>query len=268
MVELIRLSHSADRVPLDPVPPGVDPERAEFSAAMRGLFGPEAGPPCEGDGSSRKRCGRGRQAHKTVEDNGLGVGLDLEDASVMASPLKAVAKAAGHESGEISSSVSEALAESKDAGDAGDAGGPGVESGGDATSNSAHGVLDSSKAGDGGKLTSAVPKAAQEVSTQGTSAEDDEAVAKGQGAAPRRTWETPEQARKRLRFRLNMVERRLDMSVGTTIGAPSRRSAIEPWIVTAVKKARSAGVGTLHGKALKIEEAVAAGEAGVTWYVD
>lgn len=90
-----------------------------------------------------------------------------------------------------------------------------------------------------------------------------------------RRWETPEEARERLRFRLEMVNRRLDLAVVVTAmgaaaagGSPRRLSpSTEPWVVAAGKVARAAGVGTMHGKALGAGETLSGGSPGVTWCV-
>ena len=82
----------------------------------------------------------------------------------------------------------------------------------------------------------------------------------------KKSWETPAEARDRLRFRLSIASRRMDVvaaAAAMTMKAESNKG--EPWAARMNRTARAAGVCAIHGKALQPEEAAAGGKKGVTW---
>lgn len=277
--QLIELSHSAGDCPSDPVAPGVDPKRAEFFAAMRGLFGPEAGPPDDDHRPLRRRVGQG-----TVEAAGtVGNSNPITTTSTVAAINETAEAPVGVEEGVTPSSLPGTTAEGAEGEGCEDGSdGPVVDVGGEEEQKvveangsppldpGTSGVSRTSTKGDTNELQAKEARAnhvlprqdmhSQEVTREGQP---------GKGAKDemhsRRTWETPEQARERLKFRLKIVERRLDIAVAAAASAAPRRSVAEPWISGAAKMARAAGVGTMHGRTLVSDDALAGGTAGVTW---
>lgn len=282
--ELIQLSKTAGKCPFQPPRPSIhsrrctttkaptasrdccavgecgvnenfDPERAEFIAAMRGLFGPEAGPP-DSPASMPQRLSSKKKVASASSQNANVTG------------------AGGGEGGE------EVI--------------KGGSGGGGATVASGTDSNTSRTTPDKASTTTAAPTTNGKVSANNTTLASSATSANTQNCAPghggksthdsrirateddeegkrlrnyRRRWETPEEARDRLRFRLEMITRRLDVAIASSAVGPPRRLQVEPWGVTAGKVARAAGVGSLHGKALADDEAIAGGKPGVTWWV-
>lgn len=220
--ELIRVSPSMGDCPYTPPPrppswllaptADVDPQQAEYLAARRGLFGPEAGPPS--DDEKRKPL-------QTASGSGSGAATLAADA-------------AGCRQGKEESKGE----------------GVGDRANASPLTGSAIGAGDSGS-GRGGE-------------ENGQSARD------AKQRLPEKRWETPAEARERLEFRLQMVVSRMDVATAAaaataTMAAKAGVRRPEAWAVTAGKVARSAGVCTIHGRALRPEEAEAGGRPGVTW---
>lgn len=244
--ELIRLSASMGNCRYSPPPSSplqprllVDPDhqRAEYFAAMRGLFGPEAGPPS--DEEKRARCGGRVSGGGLAGSSGGGSG-------------GGVGECKGGEGASYAPAGSLSLPPREDeGGDGGDEGGRSV--------------------GEKERLLQMGEKLRKR---NGHGGDDDEMEEEGEKnphtPAREKSWETPAEARERLQFRLRMAERGMDVATASSAAAATMMSAAgsrrpEVWAVAAEKAARSAGVGALHGKALQAEEAEAGGRPGVTW---
>lgn len=302
LVELIELSHSAGKCPLDPLPAGANPEEEEFRAAMRGLFGAEGGPPDDIVKSSSRRVPKrgagassdpfvsvtfaleksgGKASGATPADAqgagaGAGTGTGAGAGAGMISPASGTPPAskgsgsdANHDDGSRSAPDG-----SEEKGGVGEPGLVQVNGVLPAAPNASvsrlppGGLEGPTCAGADGEAT-----ATATASTPAAAGCDAPGHGAGGGQGGRsavderrrqRTWETPEQARQRLRYRLKMVERRLCYTMAVPPNPP-RRSVADSWLIAASKMARAAGLATMHGRALKAEEAVAGGAPGVTW---
>lgn len=83
-------------------------------------------------------------------------------------------------------------------------------------------------------------------------------------------WETPGEARERLTFRLAIAARAMDVANAATAWTSAMASKTglmrpENWATLAEGTARFAGVGALHGRALSWKGVKASGRPGVTW---
>lgn len=217
----------------------VDPDHqwAEYFAARRGLFGPEAGPPS--DEEKRARCG-GRVSgsgltRSSGEGSGGGVGECKGGEGISDAPA-----------GSLSLPPRE-----DERGDGGNEGGQNAEK---------------------ERLLQMGEKLRQRNGhgEDGDEMEEEKGEESLHNPVRGKIWETPAEARERLQFRLRMAERGMDVASASSAAAAAMMSAAgsrrpEVWAVSAEKAARSAGVGALHGKALQAEEAEAGGRPGVTW---
>lgn len=226
LIELIRLSRTVGKncpyapppppaVPFDAADVGDDPRRAEYLAAMRGLFGPEAGPPSD---DKKIRIAAEKTRRRLRQENG-----DKKKSETTPLP------GGGESRGRRETGQGGGVREEKGGGDRDDEG-----------------------------------AACEGVADGGTPLQRNDHA---------KRWETPEEARERLEFRLRMATRRLDVAcaaaaavaVAMRAPGPGIRRVVESWATAAGKVARSAGVAALHGKPLVPEEAEAGGRPGVTW---
>lgn len=244
--ELIRLSGSMGNCRYSPPPSSplqsrllVDPDnqRAEYFAARRGLFGPEAGPPSVQE--KRARCGGRVSGDGLTESSG-------EGSSGGVGECKGGEGTSDAPAGSLSLPPRE-----HEGGHGGDEGGRNDEK---------------------ERLLQMGEKLRQRNGHGGGDGDEMEEEGEGNPHTPAREkiWETPAEARERLQFRLRMAERGMDVATASSAAAAAMMSAAgsrrpEVWAVAAEKAARSAGVGALHGKALQAEEAEAGGRPGVTW---
>ncbi len=265
LTELIRLSYSMGNCPYEPPlsPPaspepvdsaatataagavGSDPSRAEYLAAVRGLFGPEAGPVSDKD-KFRKEARRRRRR---------GAAAAAGDA--------AAAAAAGGGGGGGGGVSGDGLAGKQE-----EKGGSGVDGDRD------NGSAESMRAPAVGAAAPGAPVGTAAAAAKERAGQEERHLPQAITGrkAERRRWETPEEARERLRLRLDMAWRGVGVATAAAAAtaaimarAGSRRS--EGWAVAANKASRSSGVLALHGKALSPEDAEEGGRPGVTWCV-
>lgn len=237
--------------------PGVDMERAEYLAAMRGLFGPEAGPPEDDEKVVKQQLNATCKEGKTPLVSGVVSGSSDSDSG--GSVADGGSGGGGVGDGKRSGLKVEA--------ETGDGAGTGTEeekvSWSGSGTPSPQSLLENGLAreGGGGKGREHNGKGRK----SGESGEKQENG--GRDMLPRKkSWETPAEARDRLRFRLSIASRRMDVvaaAAAMTMKAESNKG--EPWAARMNRTARAAGVCAIHGKALQPEEAAAGGKKGVTW---
>lgn len=197
-----------------------DPQRLEYEAAMRGLLGPEAGPPRPPP--SRARNGASSKA-KVSNDT------TMTTSAAAAAATGATEVANGDASGVASNAT----------------------------------IAPSSATSTATAIAATTAPTVADSIDNGTN--EKRLLCSGCTCHHRPRWETPQEARERLRFRLEIISRRLGVAIASAAAGPPRRAPAERWGVAAGKLARAAGVGSLHGKALTASEAIAAGKQGVTW---
>lgn len=273
-----------------------DTSRAEYFAAVRGLFGPEAGPvPDDDDARRRKRRTRSRAKERAASAAAAG-NVGGESGGANGHGENGGGENGGGKNGHGENggggngrgenggdqNVRGEVTEGRGAGGVQEEkGGPGV--GGDGGDGGAEvGRTSATEASTAAAAALAVAATAADAAAvapkeqagkaNGHRSPENTKVNEEKGECKKRRWETPEEARERLRLRLKMAWRAVDVAtagaaVTDTIMAKAGPSRSEGWVAAANKSWRSSGVLALHGKALRPDDAEEGGRPGVTWWV-